>query len=180
MTIRPQARRLQSRLLQAACITILGCCVVQPAAAAEPPGPSRVRSSDRSFIALIEWGTTQSATFRALRASVEASDGIVYIEPGHCGHGVRACLKTSIVFSGGNRFLRILIERRKTDSDAEFIGSIGHELQHALEALSQPSIRTGTQLYNFFRRTSSIDSNRFETTAAVNAGDAVRVELRVR
>ena len=60
------------------------------------------------------------------------------------------------------------------------MGSLGHELQHAIEALSQPSITNGAQLYNFFRREAPTDNNRFETAAAINVGDAVRAELRVR
>jgi hypothetical protein len=33
-------------------------------------------------------------------------------------------------------------------------------------------------MYNFFSRIAPTDKRRFETTAAINAGDAVRIELR--
>ena len=180
MTVRPQTRRLHHRVLLTAFVTVVGCFLAQAATGDDAVPASRVRSSDVSIIALIDTATAQSPTFSLLRMRLEASDGIVYIEPGSCGHGVRACLKMWMQVSGPNRFLRIVVDRQKTSSDAEFMGSIGHELQHALEALSQQSIRDGAQLYNFFRRTAPTDDNRFETAAAVNAGHTVRDELGVR
>ena len=67
----------------------------------------------------------------------------------------RARLKMWMKVSGANRFLRVLVDRKKADSDVDFMGSIGHELQHAIEALSQSSIRDGAQLYNFFKTRSA-------------------------
>ncbi len=54
------------------------------------------------------------------------------------------------------------------------------DLQHATEALSDSAITDGVTLYNFFRRFAPTDSMAFETTAAINAGDAVRDEVRHR
>ena len=154
--------------------------VCGPAAATDAPPIARVRSSDRSIIALIDEAAAQSLTLKKLLTVLESSDGIVYVERGKCSHGARACLQLSVVATGPYRFLRILVDRQKADSDVDFMGSIGHELQHAIEALSQPSIRNGAQLYNFFKREAPTDNNRFETAAAINAGDAIRDELRVR
>jgi len=155
-------------------------CARRAAAATDGPPISRVRSSDRSIIALIDRAAAQSVTLKKLLTIIESSDGIVYVERGNCGYGARACLKMSVVANGPDRFLRILVDRQRADSDVDFMGSIGHELQHAIEALSQPSITNGAKLYNFFRREAPTDNNRFETAAAINAGDAVRDELRVR
>jgi hypothetical protein len=60
------------------------------------------------------------------------------------------------------------------------MGSIGHELQHTVEALSEPATVNSVGLYNFFSRIAPTSINRFETTAAINAGEAVRAELRGR
>ena len=150
----------------------------QPAATAPPI--SRLRSGDRSILELIDRATAQSLTFRMLRTRFEASDGIVYVEPGTCGHGVRACLLMWVKVSGPHRFLRIVVDRQTADSDVDLMGSIGHELQHALEALTEPALTNGHKLYHFFNRYAPTDSNRFETMAALNAGDSVRYELRVR
>jgi hypothetical protein len=111
----------------------------------------RVRSTDTAIAALIDRAAKDSETFYRLRETIQHSNGIVYIEPGNCGHGARACLKLSVVANGPDRFLRILVDRHNADSDVDFIGSLGHELQHAIEALSRPSITNGAQLYNFFR-----------------------------
>jgi hypothetical protein len=32
-------------------------------------------------------------TFRKPLTAIEATNGVVHVEPGSCGHGVRACLK---------------------------------------------------------------------------------------
>jgi hypothetical protein len=145
---------------------------------AEGPSPlPRVRSSDSALAGLIAQATRGSETFRRLITSIQASNGIVYVEPGRCGHGVRACLKIWMQVSGPNRFLRIVIDRSPSDRDLQVMGSLGHELQHAVEVLSEPAVTKGATMYNFLRRTASNHSNRFETTAAVNAGNDVIDEL---
>ena len=80
--------------------------------------------------------------------------------------------------AGGNRFLRVRVDRQREDSDLDVMASIGHELQHAAEALSEATVVDGTTLYNFFGRYAPTDSNRFDTTAAVTIGDAIRDELQ--
>ena len=142
-----------------------------------PSSTPRVRSSDRALAGLIDQATRGSETFRRLITSIQASNGIVYVEPGRCGHGVRACLKMWMQVSGPNRFIRIVIDRSKSDRDVDVMGSLGHELQHAVEVLSEPAVTNGVTMYNFLRRTAPTDGNRFETTAAVNAGNAVIDEL---
>ena len=145
-----------------------------------PEGPSpipRVRSSDSTLAGLIDRATRGSETFRSLITSIQASNGIVYVEPGRCGHGVRACLKIWMQVGGPNRFLWIVIDRSPSDRDVQVMGSLGHELQHAVEVLSEPAVTNGATMYNFLRRTASNHSNRFETTAAVNAGNDVIDEL---
>jgi hypothetical protein len=82
--------------------------------------------------------------------------------------------------SGPNRFLRIVIDRQKADSDVDLMASIGHGLQHAIEALIEPAVTNGHELYHFFSRYAPTDSSRFATTAALNAGVDIRHELRVR
>jgi hypothetical protein len=145
---------------------------------AEGPSPvPRVRSSDSALAGLIAQATRGSETFRRLITSIHASNGIVYVEPGRCGHGVRACLKMWMQVSGPNRFIRIMIDRSTSDRDMQVMGSLSHELQHAIEVLREAPVTNGTTMYNFLRRTAPTDSNRFETTAAVNAGNAAIDEL---
>jgi hypothetical protein len=141
---------------------------------------THVRSDDSALAGLINQATRGSETFRRLLATIEASNGIVYVEPGACGHGVRACLTMWMQVSGPNRFVRIVINRSKPDRDLEVRGSIGHELQHAIEVLREPAVTNGVTMFNFLMRMAPTDSNRFETTADIDAGDALIYELRAR
>jgi hypothetical protein len=162
-------------------IVILALMGAVPSIVAEASSTtSRVRSTDNALAGLIDQATRRSETFRRLLATIQASNGIVYVELGECGHGVRACLKMWMQVSGPNRFVRIVINSSKTDRDTEVMGSIGHELQHAIEVLSEPAVTNGVTMFNFLKRMASTDGNRFETTAAVNAGNAVIDELRAR
>ena len=145
-----------------------------------PSTTTRVRSEDSALVSLIDQARRGSETFRRLLATIQASNGIVYVEPGECGHGVRACLKMWMQVSGPNRFVRIVINRSKADPDLEVMGSLGHELQHAVEVLREPAVTNGVTMFNFLKRMAPTDGNRFETTAAVNAGNAVIDELRAR
>jgi hypothetical protein len=147
----------------------------------EAPSPThRVRSEDSALVALIDQARLGSETFRRLLTTIQASDGIVYVERGECGHGVRACLKMWMQVSGPNRFVRIVINRSKADRDVDVMGSLGHELQHAIEVLSEPGVTNGVTMFNYLKRIAPTDNNRFETTAAVKVGNAVIDELTDR
>ncbi len=155
------------------------CSLAGPAAAAgDDRAVTRVRSSDPSLMALIDRAAGQSATFQRLLASIERSHGIVYVELGTCTHGVRACLPMWMQTVGPNRFLRVVIDATKIGSDAEKMGLVGHELQHAVEGLSESGVIDSVGLYSFFTRFAPNDRGRFETTAALRAGDDVTRELR--
>src|SRR5215831_3192471 len=80
--------------------------------------------------------------------------------------------------SGGNRFMRIVVDRKRIDSDWQLLGSVGHELQHAIEVLSDRFVTNSTQMYFFYRRHAPTDRDRFETQDAINAG--IRVERECR
>ena len=159
-------------------LLFLGCVLANPAdLAADEPPILRVRSTDSTITTLIGLAATRSQTFRNLLSLIQASDGMVYVEPGECGHGTRACLKMWMCARASTRFLRVMVRRGGRTSDTDVMGSIGHELQHSVEALSEPATVDSLGLYNFFRRTASPGDNRFETIAAIQAGDAVLREL---
>jgi hypothetical protein len=146
--------------------------------AAQEASVPHVRSSDPRLAELIDQATRGSVTFRRLVDTVQASHGIVYVEPGMCGHGVRACLKMWMQVSGASRFVRIAITPSPRPCDVEVMGAIGHELQHAIEVLNEPGIRDGVTMFSYLERIAPNDQRRFETTAAINAGDRVYDELR--
>jgi len=152
----------------------------QPMPTGAPPSTTashaRVRGVGPRVAAVVIEAAAQSKTFRGLIEQVNATDGIVYIVEGECGHGVRACLTFAITLAGRNRMLRILIDGRKTDREA--MRSIGHELQHAVEVLSDPTVRSLGEMYQLYDRICNQCGLRFETNAAIRAGNAVRDELR--
>jgi len=137
---------------------------------------ARVRGSSQRLVAAISDATAGSQTFRGLVDQIGRTDGIVYVMEGQCQHGVRACLVLSMTVMGANRVLWIRIDPRKTDRD--LMGSIGHELQHALEVLSHSSIRSGSAMTLLYKKEGSKEGDHFETDAAIKAGNAVRAELR--
>jgi hypothetical protein len=148
-------------------------------AAGETLAPSsRVRSSEPALVALIEKATHGSKTFSQLVQTIEATNGIVYVDSGKCSHGVHACLPMSMQASGPNRLVHVVIDRTTRASDIETIALLGHELQHAIEVLTDPTVHDGLTMFNFVKRMAPTDGNRFETTAAVTAGNAVYDELR--
>ena len=108
---------------------------------------------------------------------IEATDGVVYVLEGRCGQGFRAFLHMSVEIAGPYRLLRIVVNPGRAPG-CELMSSIGHELQHALEALRNPGIRTGFALSSFFRRIGPQGSaRRFETPEAIAAGVAVAREI---
>jgi hypothetical protein len=138
-------------------------------------GP-RVRSTHPYIRAMIAEVQVRSATFRRLVHAVEATDGIVYVEEGDCHHKVRACLPPVVTSAGDFRFLRVLVDARQ--EDWQVMSDIGHELQHALEVLRDPHARTNANLFYLWLRASFDTADIYETAEAVNAGDAVKSEVK--
>ena len=100
---------------------------------------ARLRSPDPLIAALMANANRRSMTFHELLEDIAHTDGLVYVETGHCGHGVRACVPHSITRSGPFRLLHILIDPHdaRNAGAAEVSGIIAHELQHALEVLAR-------------------------------------------
>lgn len=145
--------------------------------ARKAPAIPRVRANgDQSIAALLQEGTLRSATFQRLVARIDASDGLVYVEHGQCHHQVRACLALTVRVAGPSRMLRIVVDTRR-DHD-ELLAAIGHELQHAIEALGDSHVTDDMTIYNFFRRIAPTDKGRFETEEAIEIGLNVMSELR--
>jgi hypothetical protein len=145
--------------------------MVPPAVTAVP----RVCSSHAYIRAMIEEAAQRSMTFRHLVDAIEATNGIVYVEQGTCGHSVRACLAFSITPAAGYRILRVIVDARQRDWDV--MASIAHELQHAIEVLTNATLTSVDALYHFYSREGMMMSDSFETTAAIKVGNAVANEV---
>jgi hypothetical protein len=69
---------------------------LDPKTAGEVQAVQRVRSESPAIAAAIQAAAACSETLRRLIEAIEATDGLVYVEEGKCGHSVRACLALSI------------------------------------------------------------------------------------
>jgi hypothetical protein len=143
-------------------------------AAAGTPAP-RVRSSHPYIRAIMTEASVRSATFRRLVAGVEATDGIVYVEQGDCRPRAPACLPPVITAAGGARILHVLVDARQRDW--QVMADIGHELQHALEILTNPAVRTSSAAFFVATKDQSARDGITETDAAIRAGDAIKKEV---
>jgi len=151
-------------------------------AGAQPAEPSliRVRSAgDATVKKLLDDASEHSATFRRLVEAIGRTNGLVYVDPGKCKPGFAACLVMSVKVSGPNRLLRVVVDTSR--KPAEVMASIGHELQHAIEALSEPGVTNDALLHALFERLAGSPAAtgqlEFETDAAVKAGDTVLKEV---
>jgi hypothetical protein len=99
------------------------------------------------------------------------------VEEGTCGHGVRACFMT-VTLARPNRILRVNVDPRKAGSDLVWL--IGHELRHIVEVLSDRTVTSQVDLYFFYGHMGQEQNGgrAFETVAAIEAGEAIRVEVR--
>jgi hypothetical protein len=163
-------------------------CVARPAVADEPSAGgaafdttiSRVRSDSPTLAAAIGEAARHSATFRDIVAAIETSDGLVYVQEGRCVHGVRSCLLFSVTVAGPYRLLRVRVDPRLASE--EVMGLLGHELRHAVEVLSDPQVRSDKAIHFLYLKQGlklgSTATGVFETEAAIEAGRAVRAEVR--
>ena len=164
---------MRMRILIAATAITIGA--VTCAEADMDPVSPRVRSGHPYIRAMIAEAARRSATFRRLVSDIEATDGIVYVEQGACGHRVHACLAMAVTPAGDYRILKVLIDARQRDWNV--MASIGHELQHALEVLTNTRGTRFEGIFFFYQREGVTTGDSFETTAAVRIGTAVERDV---
>ena len=78
-------------------------CAAEPASSC--PAVARLRAGDSRLAAIVTEASVRSRSFRQLAQAIDQTDGIVYVEHGRCGHGVRACL-AAVSAAGANRIVR--------------------------------------------------------------------------
>jgi hypothetical protein len=157
-------------------LTIACVGVTETVAAEDTPTIPRVRTTNAAVRAAIEFGASHSPTFRNLLAKIDATDGIVYVDEGTCGHTVRACLLHLVTIAGPHRLLYIRVDPKK-DAGCILVAKIGHELHHAIEALSSPKVRSNPDMVSLFQRIGPTGSDRLETRGAQRTGRDVQHEV---
>src|SRR4249919_1297871 len=143
---------LGGRLLLWTAVMLAAAGLAEPVRAAADE-LSGVRSTSPAIRELIDDAMWESPTFRGIVHAIVATDGIVYVDDGVCRHGVHACLLLDVTPAGGYRILHILVDRQGTlahRSRLDLIATIGHELRHALEVLSERTIRSAAAMFLFY------------------------------
>jgi hypothetical protein len=160
-------------------LMLMTCELVATAQAgrsADSQDARRVRSDSAVVVALLDSGSRGSATFKQLVLAIENTDGVVYVRSGKCpGYKVKGCLLHTMSATPEHRYLWIALDLRGRPVD--IIVTIAHELRHALEILSDGSIRTGRGIFSFYYPNGKPETRSAETAAALATGVAVRSEL---
>jgi hypothetical protein len=142
---------------------------------------ARVRSTDRRIAYALRRGAEASPTFRRLLRELEESTVIVYVEAGRCQHLQPAGCLALVAASGGQRFLRVLVNpQQPTD---RLVAMIAHELQHAREVSEAPEVVDDATVAALFRRIGRQRDGMldvYETPAAIRIGELVAKELKSR
>ena len=146
-------------------------------ASREVIGLPRVRSTNQTIRAALDRGAADSPSFRGLVARLESGDGLVFIEPGNCRWAAQACLWSTVTVAGPLRVLRVTVNL-KAETGCRLGGVIAHELQHAVEVLSDPNVRSNAAMVDFLQREAKTGSSVvFETDAALTIGAEVEREV---
>ncbi len=142
----------------------------------------RIRPTAPYLAGLIREGVASSATFRALVERITQSDLVVYVVPSDLGSHLFGQL-TFMTAVGKTRYLRIQVGWHLPTARA--IAAIGHELQHAVEVADAPAVRDEASFARDFARighpspasSPHFGHNRYDTTAAIEAGSRVWLDL---
>jgi hypothetical protein len=142
----------------------------------------RDRTIDPALAELLERGYQRSVTLRGLIDRLEADNWVVFVQPGRCPDRVLVgCLIHFVGTFEGRPFLRIVVVSRGRHPD-QVIATLAHELQHALEVVSDGRVSDLSSLVALGRRIAQ-DAYRtsqatiYETSQARRVGDAVLREL---
>jgi len=144
-----------------------------------PEGSTRLRAYDARAAALVIAGIQRSPTLRAIADRIEHGDVIVYV-------GMQPLLRrdhlagllTWMTASNRFRYVRVSINSELPEKTA--IAALGHELQHVLEVIGNPSIVDSTSLESFYARhgiSVRVSTNSWDSEAARDTGARVRQDL---
>lgn len=165
---------------------LTGLAVMMPplvgAQVPELPDP-KVSAVGRFAVELVKEGRERSPTFRRLLNEIESSDWIVFVQTGSCRlPGILGCLLHRVGTFEGQRYIRIVLSEGSFGVD-EAIATIGHELQHAAEVVTDPRVREAADIRALYRRIGYVSQRGprgevYETRGAVRVGATIRAELR--
>ncbi|MEZ5293560.1 MAG: hypothetical protein R2745_20925 [Vicinamibacterales bacterium] len=126
----------------------------------------------------LQMAVSTSATAAALANRIADGDVIVYLDIRRdLPAGVAAHL-TWMAATPTGRIVRVSIRPGQRRQDA--VGFIAHELQHVVELIEHPDVRSAADLEALYTRIGHRNdrtSRRWDTEAAIEAGDVARLEM---
>jgi hypothetical protein len=135
-------------------------------ASGDPRDFTRVRSTERPMIELLQAGAARSPTFRRLIETLERSDVIVYVERSRKIDG--GYLRFATV-AGHSRWVQVTVNPDRPVN--QVLAMIGHELQHAIEISEAPSVVDETTMAGLYRRI-GVQSCRHDARACYETREA--------
>ena len=172
-------------------VTLWWACVAinVDAQSTERPVSTNVRSANSRLAGALSDGIRRSHTLRSLVAALDASNVIVYLHDGRCVRPAEACLMI-VRTAGETRLVHINFRIAGTGPDVflayqdRLIAQIGHELQHAVEIANNSDVIDAATLSGLYdrigERRDSLGDIRYETEAAIQAGQRVLREIHER
>ena len=142
-----------------------------------------VRPTSVSVAELVAEGRDRSATFRKLVEDLDVSGWIVFVQEGACRlPNVHGCLLHRVGMFEGRRYLRIVLSHPPAARE-QMIATIGHELQHAAEVVSDARVENAADISELYRRIGYVSMRTaggqlYETHAAVRARVTILQELQ--
>ncbi|MGE0816025.1 MAG: hypothetical protein AB7O28_02245 [Vicinamibacterales bacterium] len=126
----------------------------------------------------LQMAVATSATAAALADRIAGGDVIVYLDVRRdLPAGVAAHL-TWMAATPTGRIVRVSIRPGQRRQDA--VGFIAHELQHVVELIDHPDVRSAADLEALYARIGHRNdrtSRRWDTVAAIEAGEVARLEM---
>jgi hypothetical protein len=160
-------------------LPILAAVLVSTTNAEAAASTPHIRVTDPRLRELIADASARSTTLRELLAALEASDVIIYVRFDRSlpqGSAGRVVLMAA---AGGFRYLHVGISHDL--SDEAQAAMLGHELRHAVEIAGASEVVDNPTMRHLYQRIGFLigvpGSDRYDTTAAIDAGHVVGREL---
>ncbi|HEX2344814.1 MAG TPA: hypothetical protein VHI98_30375 [Vicinamibacterales bacterium] len=141
-----------------------------------------VKVSQALLRQLLAEGFARSKTFRRLVDGLDASDWLVFVQPGPCPEKAAvACLLHTVAEFEGSPYVRVLVNFNHRHPD-NVIATLAHELQHALEVAQDPNVKDTATMRALFERIGTVrvrsgSATTYETDGARRIGEQVLREL---
>jgi hypothetical protein len=144
-----------------------------------------VRPRDAIASLLLQYGMSESPTFRRLTEELAQSNVIVYVDVRReAAHGMGGVLHF-MSDTHGVRWVRVVVDTGTLDFGrsqgllVQLTAILGHELQHAREVAQATVIRDEEGFAELFRTIGiELQRNQFDTHAARAAGQVIEAEIR--